>query len=194
MKAKLLLVIFAGLFIIIFYGGCAWEGFVSKAAVIPIIAGASYTGDETCLECHDDMVGFKKTIHGRIADFEVVGLSKGCESCHGPGSIHVEDEDPASVINFKDISKGEASAVCLECHTSGSLMDWQGSEHSLNDVSCIDCHRAHSRYKGFWRSLSPSCVTIVTRISGQRPCILRTIPSKKVRWCAATVIKPMAAF
>lgn len=148
MKEKLLVVVFAGLFIILFYGGCAQEGFVRKQAACPTIPGASYVGDETCLDCHEDVVaGFKKTIHGRIADFEVVGLSKGCESCHGPGSIHAEDEDPANIISFKEISKGQASAVCSECHTSGTLMDWQGSEHSLNDVSCIDCHRAHSRTK-----------------------------------------------
>ena len=148
MKKKLLVVVFAGLFIILFHSGCTQEGFVRKQAVCPTIAGASYVGDQSCLDCHEEVVaGFKKTIHGRIADFEVVGLSKGCESCHGPGSIHAEDGDPASIISFKDISKGEASAVCLKCHTSGSLMDWQGSEHSLSDVGCINCHQAHSRTK-----------------------------------------------
>ena len=148
MKEKLLVVVFAGLFIILFHFGCAQEGFVRKQAVCPTIAGASYVGDQSCLDCHEEVVeGFKKTIHGRIADFEVVGLSKGCESCHGPGSIHAEDEDPASIISFKDISKGEASAICLKCHTSGTLMDWQGSEHSLSDVGCINCHQAHSRTK-----------------------------------------------
>ena len=148
MKEKLLVVVFAGLFIILFHGGCAQEGFVRKQAVCPTIPGASYVGDQSCLDCHEEVVeGFKKTIHGRIADFEVVGLSKGCESCHGPGSIHAEDEDPASIISFKDISKGQASAICLKCHTSGTLMDWQGSEHSLSDVGCINCHQAHSRTK-----------------------------------------------
>ncbi|MFV9645211.1 MAG: GSU2203 family decaheme c-type cytochrome [Desulfobacterales bacterium] len=148
MKEKLLVVVFAGLFIILFHSGCAQEGFVRKQAVCPTIAGASHVGDQSCLDCHEEVVeGFQKTIHGRIADFEVVGLSKGCESCHGHGSIHAEDGDPASIISFKDISKGEASAVCLKCHTSGSLMDWQGSEHSLSDVGCINCHQVHSRTK-----------------------------------------------
>jgi len=147
MKEKFLASIFAGLFMLC-YAGCTQEGFVRKQAVCPTIPGASYVGDQSCLDCHEEVVaGFKKTIHGRIADFEVVGLSKGCESCHGPGSIHAEDEDPASIISFKDISKGQASAVCSQCHTSGTLMDWQGSEHSLSNVSCIDCHRAHSRTK-----------------------------------------------
>ena len=148
MKKKLLVVVFAGLFIILFHFGCAQEGFVRKQAVCPTIAGASQVGDQSCVDCHEEVVErFQKTIHGRIADFEVVGLSKGCESCHGFGSIHAEDGDPASIISFTDISKGEASAVCLKCHTSGSLMDWQGSEHSLSDVGCINCHQVHSRTK-----------------------------------------------
>ena len=148
MKEKVLLVFFSSLFIILLYGGCARQGFVKKSPMRPTIPGASYVGDESCLDCHDEVVeGFKKTIHGRIADFEVVGSKKGCESCHGPGSIHAENEDPASIISFGAISKDEASAVCLECHTSGSLMEWQGSEHSMNEVSCIDCHRSHSHAK-----------------------------------------------
>ena len=156
MKEKLLLVIFAGLFIILFYGGCAREGFVRKTARVPTIPGAIYVGDAACLDCHDEVVkGFKKTIHGRIADFEVVGSKKGCESCHGPGSIHAENEDPASIISFGAISGGEASAVCLKCHTSGSLMEWQGGEHCLNDVSCIDCHRPHSQAKRLLAQAQP---------------------------------------
>jgi DmsE family decaheme c-type cytochrome len=147
MKEKLAAGVFAGLFLLA-CGSCVHEGTLGKGAVIPTIPGASYVGDESCLDCHEEVVeGFKKTIHGRIADFEVVGLSKGCESCHGLGSVHAQDEDPASIISFKNISKGEASAMCLKCHTSGTLMDWQGSEHSINDISCVDCHRAHSGAK-----------------------------------------------
>jgi len=125
--------------------GCFQEGFIRKQAICPTILGAIYVGNESCSDCHDNTEDFQGTIHGRIADFEVVGLNKGCESCHGPGSIHVESEDPADILNLKNMPKGQVSAVCLECHTSGTLMEWQGSDHAMNDVSCIDCHQVHSQ-------------------------------------------------
>ena len=118
---------------------------VDTAAQIPIITGAEYVGKDTCLECHDDMeTSFAKTIHGKIADFEVVGTKWGCEDCHGPGSLHASMEHPKAIIHFSRISKSQASAVCIDCHTSGNVMQWWGSGHSLSDVGCIDCHSIHS--------------------------------------------------
>lgn len=70
-------------------------------------------------------------------------MEKGCESCHGFGSLHSEEGDLEKIISFKAISKDEVAAICLKCHTSGTLMDWQGSEHAFSNVSCTDCHRAH---------------------------------------------------
>lgn len=131
--------------LILFLLGCALKDVQRKAAIVPVIADATYTGDGACFGCHYEMEGhFAKTIHGRIADFEVVGKSKGCESCHGPGSLHAETGDPNQIISFSQITKGQSAAVCLECHASGPLMDWRGSGHALNNVACSDCHRAHS--------------------------------------------------
>lgn len=60
-------------------------------------ADAVSVGNGVCLDCHDDVgADFAKTMHGTL-------LSKtsanSCESCHGPGSAHVEDGDPAMIIN-----------------------------------------------------------------------------------------------
>jgi len=133
-------------------GSCASMKGKSKAMIkMPVaIKGATYEGTDACADCHEDLVKqFKGTIHGRLADFEVKG-QKGCESCHGPGSVHIEnDGDTTKIIRFTNVGRqggitpGEASAICLRCHTKDAGMDWRGNEHALNGVTCIDCHKIH---------------------------------------------------
>jgi DmsE family decaheme c-type cytochrome len=123
-------------------------GVLVSRAVIPTIPGATYVGDEACLGCHegthpDLIASFKASIHGAIADFETLGVKKGCESCHGAGSVHSGSGDPASILNLKKLSPQQASEICLRCHRSGGPMKWRGSEHAMNDVACVDCHRIH---------------------------------------------------
>jgi hypothetical protein len=52
----------------------------------------------------------------------------GCESCHGPGSLHAEDQD---VDPAKNVSLTVAEAVCKQCHNP---------EHS--DRFVYDAYRA----------------------------------------------------
>jgi DmsE family decaheme c-type cytochrome len=112
---------------------------------IPVNAGAEYVGMDTCLECHDDMENsFTKTVHGRIADFEVMGVNRGCENCHGPGSMHASMEYLGAVLHFSEAPRGQSSAVCIQCHTSETTMQWWSSQHSLNNIGCVDCHKVHS--------------------------------------------------
>jgi len=120
----------------------------SQNAKIPVIEGAEYAGSETCADCHEEMVGaFKDTIHERIAGFEAKASLEetGCESCHGPASKHIEEEDPAYILNPAKLEPAQASAICSKCHTEGEVMDWRGSEHALNDVSCVKCHTIHEK-------------------------------------------------
>ena len=62
-----------------------------------------------CISCH--VTGYGKaggSILGNTKDREDVQ----CEACHGPGSIHVETEDP------KDILAVPTEAVCVTCHNA----------------------------------------------------------------------------
>ena len=117
-----------------------------KTSTLPTIPGATYVGDKTCLDCHEDVVSaFKNTAHGKIADFEVIG-KKGCESCHGPGSLHAEEGDVSKILSFKNLSPSEASSVCLKCHKQESeLMDWWGSMHAKTGEGCTSCHEIHKK-------------------------------------------------
>ncbi|MFO7576411.1 MAG: GSU2203 family decaheme c-type cytochrome [Pelovirga sp.] len=124
---------------------CATGTIRQKMLVMPQIEGATYVGQETCLGCHDMEESFKRNIHGRLADFEMMGAEKGCESCHGPGSLHVDGGgDPATILRLAEMTADQTGAVCSSCHSSGSLIDWTHSEHALADLSCTDCHTMHT--------------------------------------------------
>jgi DmsE family decaheme c-type cytochrome len=135
----LLALMTAGLFLL------AAIAIIPPLKAVPAVEGGGYVGSEMCMECHEEVgLAFKKTIHGRLADFELKGYPSGCESCHGPGSAHIEEEDPEKIVRLKDLSPGEAGEICMNCHRSGMQMNWAGSTHDLSGVSCTSCHDPHA--------------------------------------------------
>ena len=73
------------------------------------LEGLKKTFDVECISCH--VTGYGK------AGGSILGKTEGredvqCEACHGPGSIHVESEDP------KDIVAVPNEAVCVSCHNA----------------------------------------------------------------------------
>jgi DmsE family decaheme c-type cytochrome len=104
---------------------------------------AHYVGSETCLTCHADQAAqFEKTLMGRIGKTQKGKFS--CESCHGPGSAHVEAGGGPGVITFRpnDLSRTaeENNAICLACHKRGDRTNWQGSMHESRGLMCTNCH------------------------------------------------------
>ena len=43
----------------------------------------------------------------------------GCESCHGPGSAHNEDQRAASIVNPARLDPVRADDICIQCHSQG---------------------------------------------------------------------------
>ena len=115
-----------------------------QAPKSPVAAeAATYVGAETCLECHENKKG-DPTLHFRAADPRTPAATKGCESCHGPGSLHADDPEKVKPMQFNKVSAVEASAACTGCHTSGEHAFWANSKHEARNVSCTSCHSVHS--------------------------------------------------
>jgi len=108
-------------------------------------AGASYVGQDTCLGCHDTILEkYANTPHHRAADPRTPQATQGCESCHGPGSKHIENPVDVKPFNFKTATADQASAVCTTCHNRGDHALWDGSQHDSRGVSCTTCHSVHN--------------------------------------------------
>jgi hypothetical protein len=103
----------------------------------------SYTprhlGRQTCADCHDDVVALHaKDAHARVE----------CESCHGPGLVHVEAEGEGVII------RPAGREPCLVCHQQlpsrpGDFGQIQPAEHLRfvgvedQETECTVCHDPH---------------------------------------------------
>lgn len=114
----------------------------------------SREGTKRCLHCHagERMVIMADTAHGNAENPHTPFAQEGCESCHGPGSLHVSrarggigfpemlrftDEEPAAPQN----------QACVKCHAEdmGELagIAWTGSSHDNGEITCMACHEMH---------------------------------------------------
>ena len=105
----------------------------------------AYAGMDVCLTCHSD---YEKTFpaskHGQAVNLRTPAAKFGCESCHGPGQAHVDDEAKGNIRRFTAIKPNEVNATCLSCHNRGAHAAWDGSTHEARNLSCTTCHSVHS--------------------------------------------------
>ncbi|MGI9291209.1 MAG: cytochrome c3 family protein [Gammaproteobacteria bacterium] len=122
------------------------------------VPAAKFTeqGTERCLECHagENMTLIADSPHGNTDNPHTPYAQRGCESCHGKGSLHVSRARGGSgfpaLIQFK--RRGSSVEVqneaCLNCHEfdMGELegMQWTGSLHDTGRMTCGSCHSIHS--------------------------------------------------
>jgi DmsE family decaheme c-type cytochrome len=104
---------------------------------------AHYLGVDVCKTCHSDLYekNFENTPHFKTT----LRSGHGCESCHGPGSAHVEGGgDVTKILSFKKLSPQEVNTRCLSCHgETHEQRHFASSAHASNDVGCLDCHSPH---------------------------------------------------
>ena len=88
----------------------------SPAAAQAIAPQAGYVGSDTCVMCHTDQeASLKGTKHGEAKNPRSPAAAQGCESCHGPGKAHVDDDAKGHIKKFKQMKPAEVSETCLAC-------------------------------------------------------------------------------
>ena len=104
-----------------------------------------YAGTDTCLVCHGDKEeSLKGTAHSQAKNPRTPAATLGCESCHGPGQAHVDDDAKGHIKKFAQLPADEVSGTCLSCHNRGNHAGWEGSMHESRNLSCSTCHSVHS--------------------------------------------------
>jgi DmsE family decaheme c-type cytochrome len=105
---------------------------------------AGYAGSDTCVLCHTTAGdSLTKTAHGQVKNPRSPAATLGCESCHGPGQAHVDDEKKGHIKRFSALTPADASQTCLTCHNRGTHAGWEGSAHEARNLSCVTCHSVH---------------------------------------------------
>lgn len=106
----------------------------------------AFVGTETCMGCHDGKEeSALKTKHAIIFEKKDENDKRGCETCHGAGGAHVDDQQE-NVLNFAASANPEAgTAACLKCHRKGETNAWDTSKHAEEDLNCVDCHQIHNK-------------------------------------------------
>ena len=87
----------------------------------------------------------------------------GCESCHGPGSLHVKAGGGAGTI----INPRKSPDTCFQCHLEVRAAFQLPHHHPVLEgkMSCSDCHEPH---KGIAIKGAPT--NIQQKLRSRRPC------------------------
>lgn len=113
---------------------------IDWVALNPAYKGATFVKDPgECASCHKEpMHTFDLTAHARAFEDGKMPAEGLCESCHGPSSKH--NQDPGPELRWANLSAGQQSSVCQQCHQGGTRISWKAGAHLSSEVSCTSCH------------------------------------------------------
>jgi hypothetical protein len=99
-----------------------------------------------CLFCHANQF---RPVDGTANRYEAPilrGHAIGCERCHGPGALHVEQAAPSTgadptIVNPADLSPALRESVCQQCHLQGSYRFPRAGREPLDYRPGLPLHR-----------------------------------------------------
>lgn len=118
------------------------------------VEGATYVGSETCGACHEEQFEeFQRTTHAKIVLPDEGVEVQGCETCHGPGSKHV---DAGGGRGESIINPRKDPSTCFKCHLDKKLEFRLPFHHPVLEgkMSCADCHSPHGEEVRPWTATS----------------------------------------
>ena len=134
----------------VIFGGTAVWGLLLVSCVMvnravlmpPQVPGAKFVGSQECAQCHENVTSnFHDATHARLMTGGENAKSMGCESCHGPGSIH--SNKGGGIDNI--VNPERNPETCFQCHLDKrgefALPNSHPVEHGK--MSCSDCHDPH---------------------------------------------------
>ena len=131
---------------VIFISACSIFEYKPVVMTPPSIPGASYIGWEACAGCHEkEYKYFELSDHASVAidvtyEDAQQDQAEACETCHGPGSLHIEDS-----TNKDLIIRANAETACFNCHldVKGKFMLQHHHPVPEGRMFCTDCHDMH---------------------------------------------------
>jgi predicted CXXCH cytochrome family protein len=142
---------------------------VHRTAVqLPNVPGATYVGSDQCDMCHDNIYkDFATADHAQLMALGTNALNAGCESCHGPCSLHMESGGGILPPYTFTAGRGRRSSygakltvesprseatLCYQCHADVRAQFQLPDHHPVPEehMACTDCHDPHkgSIFKG----------------------------------------------
>lgn len=105
-----------------------------------------YVGKLVCMECHEDEANkIEAGWHRAVVHSEIL---LGCETCHGPGKQHSDNEDnePALITHPDKLGSMSRGRLCAQCHAD--QIKFHGGDpvgFLAAGKKCTSCHRVHEK-------------------------------------------------
>jgi DmsE family decaheme c-type cytochrome len=107
-----------------------------------------YAGSVECKECHEDRwKSLGTSFHAALRNEKKSG-THGCETCHGPGLVHVDEAGEAPIRHPHEAAPEVSVGACVTCHADVlekpvlNHRQWiAGPAGAVR--TCVTCHAVH---------------------------------------------------